>query len=354
MRNGLTVIMDGQYGSTGKGLLAYYYGWKHEYQWATTNSAPNAGHTAYDLQGKKIVTHHLPMAAIADDDMGIYLNAGSLIHIETLEKEMSDYGVDPNRVIIHPSAMIIHREDIEMERSTRSGAALIASTQKGVGAALRRKIARGTCRTAKGHTGLRDLGTIKALDLNAEMDVGLNVLMEIPQGFDLSMNNSPFYPHVTSRDCTLQQGMADALIHPSFLRHTAVCVRTYPIRVGNLIGDNGKVIGFSGPVYDDQEELDWADLNVDPEKTTVTGRVRRVFTWSRQQYLRMLSATRPDTVFLNFCNYMTDPNVVLDGTGDLNALCRNMRIDEMKVLGHPLPHLYGFGPTLKDVHHERL
>jgi hypothetical protein len=72
-------------------------------------------------------------------------------------------------------------------------------------------------------------------------------------------------------------------------------VRTYPIRVG----------GNSGPGYGDQYEIEWADIGVEPEITTVTKKERRVFTWSDAQYRQALVANQPDIVFLNFCNYLS-------------------------------------------------
>jgi len=99
--------------------------------------------------------------------------------------------------------------------------------------------------------------------------------------------------------------MADAQVHPSYLGKVAVCIRTYPIRVGNIVKD-GVEIGYSGPFYPDSVETSWEEIGVEPELTTVTGRVRRVATFSMQQYKNMLNHLRPDYVFLNFANYMSD------------------------------------------------
>lgn len=74
--------------------------------------------------------------------------------------------------------------------------------------------------------------------------------------------------------------------------------RVHPIRVG----------GNSGPCYPDQTEITWSDLGIEPELTTVTQRVRRVFTWSQQQIEEAISVCCPTDVFLNFCNY--DPDSV--------------------------------------------
>ncbi len=61
-RGKLNIIIDGQFGSTGKGLLAAYVGTKFHVDVAMTNGSPNAGHTFYvddkkPADGKKRPEH---------------------------------------------------------------------------------------------------------------------------------------------------------------------------------------------------------------------------------------------------------------------------------------------------------
>ena len=51
---------------------------------------------------------------------------------------------------------------------------------------------------------------IKAIDLQYYMDQGCTVLMEVPQGMDLSLNHGLAYPYCTSRDITPSSAMNDA------------------------------------------------------------------------------------------------------------------------------------------------
>ena len=44
--------------------------------------------------------------------------------------------------------------------------------------------------------------------------------------------------------------------------------------------------------------------SVAPELTTVTKRVRRIFTWSMMQYTRFLVSCHPTDIFINFANYL--------------------------------------------------
>jgi adenylosuccinate synthase len=164
----------------------------------------------------------------------------------------------------------------------------------------------------------------------------------VPQGFSLSVNASGFYPYTTSRDCTLQQGLSDAGIHPRFFYKSMAVVRTLPIRVGNIYSEAGHQQGFSGPGYKDQRELDWSMLpGVTPEVTTVTKRQRRLFNFSVEQYRAMLEHSLPDVVFLNFCNY-------LESRTKVNAMVADMMVQEAKLGLRPM-HFYGYSPKSSDI-----
>jgi adenylosuccinate synthase len=330
-------LIDGQYGSTGKGLIAAYLATHNRVDISVTNASANAGHTTIMPDGTKFVTFHMPTAGVINKDSLIYLDAGAIINPELLFDEIDTLGIDPGRITIHPNAAIITPECIEMEADPKSGATKIASTQKGVGAALAQKVRReGT--TAKKMTmdfhknGIR----VARIDLNAKMRQGAYVMVEVPQGYSLS-NASMFYPHTTSRQVSVAQAMADAEIHPRYMGKTCMSIRTYPIRVGNISTKN-----HSGAVYSDQKETDWNTLGVPPETTTVTGRIRRVFTFSEMQYKAASSELVPDYVFLNFCNYMKTVE-------DLNLVTKAMgRVH--RDLEHVPYMLFGMGPTLEDVH----
>ena len=294
-RGKINIIIDGQFGSTGKGLMSSYMGWYNHVDLAITNASPNAGHTFY-LGDKKYVTRHLPISGILNRRSTIYLCAGCIICPDTLLAEISEFGVS-DRVYIHPRCAIINESDIQKEIS--GPVSKIASTRKGVGQALIRKINRESslaceCPELKPY--------ITEIDTNFYLEQGCNVLMEVPQGFDLSINSGLAYPYCTSREITINQALSDAQVHPSYLGNVMACIRTYPIRVGNII-ENGEMIGHSGPFYDDSTEVSWDDIGVKPEYTTNTNRIRRVATFSMRQYKKMLHHLRPTHIFLNFVNY---------------------------------------------------
>ena len=341
-----SVVIDGQFGSTGKGLAAAYQCERADVNWrhviCTTNAAPNAGHTTVLPDGTKFITFHLPTMAVMRPETVIYLNPGAIIDIEVLHKELHDMKVDPSRVTIHPNAAIITQEDKDYEKSISSGATQIASTQKGVGRALARKIMREGV-TAKNRTDeLRSIGVkVNSFELNEAMLMGCAVVVETPQGMGLSLNNG-FHPHCTSREVSVSQSLSDAGIHPSYLYKTLMTIRTYPIRVGNIMDDSGMLVGYSGGVYPDQEELSWDDFaNVEPERTTVTKRIRRIFTFSKAQYKDSIARLRPDIVHVGFCDYISSGNKFAAMLNDMESAHRMHNV-------HP-NILCAFGPCTTDV-----
>lgn len=341
-----SVIIDGQFGSTGKGLAAAYQCLKQSrLDWrkvvCTTNAAPNAGHTTVLEDGTKFVTFHMPTMAVLRKEALIYLNAGAIIDVTVLKDEIERLNIDPERVVIHPNAAIITDEDKEYERQKSAGVTLIASTQKGVGRALARKIMREGVVAKSYDNVLNSMGvSVAVMDLNAMMREGFAVDIETPQGMSLSINNG-FYPHCTSREVSVAQSLADACIHPSRLGNTLVTLRTFPIRVGNIVEDD-KVIGYSGGGYPDQLELGWENFEgIEPERTTVTQRVRRIFTFSKMQYYDAASRFRPDILHLGFCDY-------LKSRADLDAVLADIREVNHRVGNHP-EILCAFGPSVSDV-----
>lgn len=290
----LNIVIDGQFGSTGKGVLCSYLADKNAFSWCISNAGPNSGHTFHDRNGHTRVAKHLPVSGVLNENSNIYLCAGSIINVELLYKEMAELGVDHDRVFIHPRAAVISYEDILKETAPDGRMAAISSTQNGVGNALARKVKREAVLAGQ-DSRLKPF--IHAVDMDRIFSGTGHVLMEVPQGFDLGINSGYNYPYCTSREVTVQSALSDAGVHPMYLGTVIVTLRTYPIRVGSL--ENG----YSGPFYADSREVTWADLGVPPEMTTRTERIRRVATFSKAQYERMLAALKPDYIFMNFMNY---------------------------------------------------
>lgn len=332
---GAYVLVDGQFGSTGKGLFAAFIAETTVMKpnWVTTNAGPNSGHTAY-FRDEKIVTQQMPVASVILDKLGhrprTLLNAGAIIDPLKLAEEVSRWF--PNHhPLVHPIAALIAADHKARDEETISA---IASTGKGIGPALADKLGR-----FNGYVA-RDLflpvlpnGEPRTWDNFWLWDRDI-VFVETAQGFSLGLN-SVFYPHVTSRECTVMQAIADARIPAQMVRQVAMCVRTYPIRVGN-VGE-----AHSGDYYPDQTEISFEDLGVEPEFTTVTNRKRRIFTWSRMQFRAAVAANRPDILFCNFFNYL-DQSL-------RPAFVQDLFDDYMRVMGNMPRVYYGFGPLASDV-----
>lgn len=342
-----SVLIDMQYGSTGKGLFAAFLAHQPDnaVDIASTNAGPNAGHTTCYAptsefpQGRKFVAFHLPTFGIIQQSSLVYLNAGSVIDPDMLFKEMEEMGVSPKRLAISPRAVVVTPEDKAYEQDPTSGAAKLASTQKGIGRAIARKVMR-EATVAGEHPQLKEF--TKNIDVPGRLRRGQKMMIEVPQGFDLSLNDGLSYPHCTSRSINVAQALSDAGVHPSVLYKTIGTQRYMPIRVGNLKDADGKEIGFSGPCYPDQKEITWAEAGQEPEFTTVTKRMRRVFTWSATQYARALEILQPDLVFCNFLNYAKSSQ----GGGNWG---REMEALERQRFGRVIDKLYGVGPCVEDV-----
>lgn len=343
----MSFIIGGQWGSEAKGCAAAWLanemfkrGVKPDI--VTTNAGAQAGHTSTH-KGVKRVVFHLPTIPLILKDEGqwngmVYLNAGSIIDPEMLKEELRDY---KGNVLIHPNASIITDECRAAELDPESTRTRIASTRKGVGEALSRKVQRSGL-LAKDYPDFREL--ILRLDMNTMLSSGMRVICEVPQGVSLSLNHSTFYPYCTSRDCTPSAAMSDAGVHPSFAGATMVVLRTFPIRVGHIV-ENGKTLGESGGCYADQKETSWGELGVEAEITTVTKRIRRVFTFSRQQIVDTFTLCRPDVVFLSFCNYAKDRAYLDDIVSSIYQASRMVWTPPPRVL-------YQWGPTTDDITEE--
>lgn len=273
----------------------------------------------------------------------IYLNAGAVITPEMLQQEIVEQKLDVSRLVIHPNAAVITQECRDAEMNPASTQTRIASTRKGVGQALSRKVLRSGM-VAREHPFLRRF-TERTIDLNKLMRGGASVLVEIPQGYGLSLNG-PFYPYCTSRDCTVMQAMSDAGIHPQYYGASMLVIRTYPIRVGAII-ENGQQLGQSGPCFLDQKETSWEALDVKAEITTVTKRVRRVFTYSHDQVAAAMAATRPDVVYITFCDYAKTRSEIGNIVGGVDRTADQLGLQRPEIV-------YQYGPTTVDVYDSKL
>lgn len=339
------MIIDLQFGSTGKGLLAGYLAEKNSPDTLVTAWAPNAGHTYIDSGGRRFIHTMVPNGVVSPGLKRILIGPGSVIDEQKLWQEymsVSDL-VGKAELMIHPHAAVVTEDHRSEERSTMVG---IGSTQKGVGAALVSKINRqGTGAVAiTALTGPLAKYVCTINDYQLALEEAHLIQIEGAQGFSLSIHHG-FYPYTTSRDVTPSQVMADCGVPHSMLGSVIGTMRTYPIRVANRYDSDGNQIGWSGPGYADQREMDWEEIGRSPEYTTVTKLPRRLFSFSRAQTVQALRQCRPNAIFLNFAQYIDE-----DG---LNRLIDDINRIAGDIQGCGRVRYVGYGATASDIRQYR-
>jgi adenylosuccinate synthase len=340
MSGKVTVVLDSQAGSCGKGKFIGYLAQKDNASFAINNFMSNAGHTYEDDKYGRVMTQHLPTSMV-NPGTQLYIGPGAAITPSILFDEILHYRdiIGDREIVINPRAMVIKPEHAEKEKQIiRSG-----STFKGCGAACADKVMRvpGTQLFGEwyryedwsevvGQKMDRDsvnfiLSHVRVedgmFDLNNAIDCGESIMIEGSQGCDLDINYGLPYPNTTSRQCHAGQLVADCGISPRLVTDIVMIMRPYPIRISNKTNIG---IDISSGDYDGSQELTWDEIKkrcgapegVDfGEMTTVTKKMRRVFemNWDRLEYVTLLN--RPTCIALNFVQYL-----------DYNALgCKKLR-----------------------------
>lgn len=226
------------------------------------------------------------------------------------------------RIAIHPHAAIIGQIHRDIENGNMT---VIGSTKKGCGEAAIQRIRRQphdmNVAIASDHPFIKN-HVVSVEKYNQLLDQSKIVLIEGAQGYSLSMYHG-FYPYTTSRDVSTAQVLADCCIPHNFGKVKVYgCFRTYPIRVANRYDESGDMVGYSGGCYPDQAEMDWNELGIEPELTTVTQLPRRIFTFSGQQYQQAIRQCGIDEVFINFANYLPTEQSVRDFCRSLNRFTK--------------------------------
>jgi adenylosuccinate synthase len=341
----LNIVTDAMHGSTGKGLITSYLADKARPQVLSTTNMANAGHTAVNEDGVPFVAKALPSAtALVKWRQGykpaVFVGASAAFHLEQIEKEMVETETT-DLVCVHPRAGVITDSHRQREAgSDKDSTKHIASTMQGCGTFLSDKVLRkkdlllardydkleqmvkrsvvrtalaGTDHSYRYHMPLPADGTCnKARELMEVLSSGATILHEGSQGFSLDINHGSHYPQCTSRSTTAVQNLADLGLPVSVVGDIYLVMRPYPIRVGNVVED-GVTTGHSGGCYNDNVETTWEQVAKDcgapqeemaKELTTVTKRLRRVFTFSPQQLEEAVLCNGATKIALNFANYI--------------------------------------------------
>lgn len=353
-----TLICDGQFGSTGKGLIAGYLAEKDKPDTVITAWSPNAGHTYVNSNGRKFVHCMLANGIVSPKLKKVMFGPGTQLNVDTLIKEI-DNASDVLRgktFVFHRNMAVVQQRHIEEEAGPMTK---IGSTKKGCGAAIIEKIRRNpdnriTIGQLKDNSdelfnklsdclSKNNIAAYFVNNLEWLKFIGDSELIQIEgaQGFSLGIN-SGFYPYCTSRECTPAQILVDCQVPPYFVRRIVGSLRTFPIRVANRYNEKGEQVGWSGPCYPDQTETTFDDLGIEQELTTVTKLPRRIFTFSEQQTTEFLVQCGPSEIFLNFCNYLENGEELVNMINMIENIAKNNGLST-KV------RYLGFGATKDDV-----
>lgn len=350
----LHVVVGGQFGSEAKGHVAGYLAQRHDAGAVVRVAGPNAGHTAYDDQGRRWALRQIPVAAVTNLECELLIAAGSEIDPEVLRSEveaLETAGIPVReRLLIDPTATVIEPEHRDQEAVVLVSG--IGSTGKGIGAARADRIMRQARLWGEGDLLPQLMSPVDiSMAVRAHLSRQNDVIIEGTQGYGLGLH-AGYYPFCTSSDCRAVDFLAMVGVspwmdvsgtpydHPVELAVWPV-FRTYPIRVA----------GNSGPMYG---ETSWAELadrsggHIQEERTTVTQKVRRVGEWDPQLARAAMVANgapshslRPVLTFLDYrFPHLANKTTIPAGSGPV----WNYLSDRGSEIGMPF-HMVGTGPA---------
>lgn len=287
MRNPITIIQGGQFGSESKGTIAGYLAGVERPDFAVRTGATNAGHVVY-YQDTKITMQQLPCGWV-NPSTALIIGAGALVDLDILARELDAITLATgksarSRVYVDPRAYIHRRE--HAERSHESGRHhAIGATGKGCSEALIDRVrgrGEGENWTIGNHRTDKRLHGVNIADtermLNEGVDKGARIHLEGTQGQLLDLALGP-YPFTTHKQTGPAQWMVEAGLSPSLPVRVVLVVRTMPIRVA----------GNSGPL---PRETSWVIVARDINRTRdVHGLSPIVQDWALQEFEAALQTT---------------------------------------------------------------
>ena len=319
-RGKLTVVVGGQYGSEGKGAIVAKIA--DRYGVHVRVGSPNAGHTIW-WRGEKHVMQSVPCGWI-NPTAFIVIGRGALINMRQLVKEiMHIQQYYPNfldRLFIDENAGVLD-ERFHQEEGGVNGEmhARIGSTGEGVGPARIARLKRDPKEFRLFYQVAEEWGLEKCVVHNTPeliadwQDRGISILVEGTQGSALSLLHS-YWPYCTSIDTNAAGIISEVGIAPSRVTDVLMVCRTFPIRVH----------GNSGPM---QNEITWDELNdhiaacggvsIDPERTTVTKKIRRIAEWDDELFKQSCILNAPTEIALTFCDYIDPKLYAVDNVNDV-------------------------------------
>jgi len=230
------VIVDLQYGDTGKGKVAHHLAASDEYDMVLRyNGGANAGHTVYH-NGKKIVMHQVPVGVL-HGKVSI-IGPGCVVDIPALVKEIKELNAagiaTEGLIFVDKRAHVVTGDHLyEDKHDTKIG-----TTKRGIGPAYRDKYNRtgitiGQMEDRNNPYDWPDcpFEIIDIYKLLHQSTFKYRVLCEGAQGFHLDIDWGE-YPYVTSSHCTVGSACLNG-IPPHKIRRVYGVLKAYETYVGN-------------------------------------------------------------------------------------------------------------------------
>jgi adenylosuccinate synthase len=219
----LTVVVGGQFGGEGKGLITAYIAKHDEIDVLVKVGGPNSAHS-FGVAGAVHQVRMLPSGAnLGPSEV---FPAGCLIHIDSLFSEIESLKF-AGRLLIDRNAGVVDASHVEDQRAD-GFYQQVGSTLTGTGYATASR-ARRRLRLAKDEPRLHDCIADTSLIIRDHLVSGHGVLVEGAQAYGLS-NYHGQYPYVSSRDTTVNSFLAQIGLGPRFLDSTIVVIKCFPTR----------------------------------------------------------------------------------------------------------------------------
>ena len=153
-----TIVVGAQYGSEGKGKVVALISKSRPVACVVRCGGPNSGHTT-SIRGQETVLRQLPASVDVSNGL-VALSAGTVVDVDVLEREVRLCGVDRQRLIIDPRAVLVSEEDKRLEQTLVTS---IGSTGSGNGRAIARRILRDEVELAAESTRLSKIARVLSL-----------------------------------------------------------------------------------------------------------------------------------------------------------------------------------------------
>ena len=230
----ITLVVGAQYGGEGKGKFCSYLASHQHFDLVCRTGGVNSSHTVrYDGAVHRL--RMMPASAVVKHMKTIF-GAGSLIHVETFLREMSQLGLPPSSIVVDERAGVIPDHMVESQRADTwyegAGSTLTGTGYASAARSLRRlPLARDTPALTP------FLGDAVRILYDAAKS-GSPILIEGHQGAGLS-NYHGDYPYTSSRDCTASGLLSELGLGLQWETEVILAVKLFPTRnhPGNLPGE---------------------------------------------------------------------------------------------------------------------